>query len=757
MNGNAKLSAAIATYCAGRGNRPSDGPALVNRGRAILFASLMLGMGSAAFAVEDSSQSSSVQEIIVTAQKREERLQDVPVPVTVIDTATLVEHNQTRLQDYFAEIPGLSLRPNGDGTTILVIRGISTATYSNPTVAVTIDDIPFGSSSAIANGQLIQPDLDPADLSRIEVLRGPQGTLYGASSLGGLLKYVTSDPSTAGYAGRIETDVNGTQHGSVGYGVRGSVNIPVSDTVALRASGFSRLTPGYVEDVQTGQDNVNRIDVAGGHLSLLWSPSTLFSVKLGALYQRIHQDATGAINTNYYGVPTYGDLKQSFLPNSGTFRAENSLFTANVDFHFGWADLKSVSGYGLSIYNQSSDSSLGFKSPPYNLPASVLINIFETRKFTQEFRLSSAGAQKLEWLVGTFYTHEASPVTQDISGVDPTTGAILQTPLTVYFPTTYEEYAVFGDATYHFTDPFSIQAGVRYSRNRQTYYEADSGSVGEIAPGVPFTTSQDSKDDATTFLVVPQYKITPDMMAYLRIASGYRPGGPNPDAVLFNLPGIFGADKTLNYELGLKGDALDKAFTYDLSVFYIDWHNIQLSVTDPVSQFSFFTNGGSARSTGLETALQYRLAQGLRLSANFSYDVAELSSNPPPGFNATNGEQLPISPRYSGSVSADQDFPIMGDWKGFFGATVSYVGKRFGDFPSSATGVRVGLPSYTAVDLRLGARTGPWTIDLSARNISNERGELTRRSLSGRARLTSPYITNFIQPRTIGLSVAKSF
>jgi iron complex outermembrane receptor protein len=728
----------------------------------LFILTLSVSLGAAALADQSDSVTNesypTLQEVVVTAQKRTERLQDTPVPVTALNTSDLLANNQTRLQDYYTQVPGLSLNATGDGSTNIVLRGIATAVYSNPTVGVTIDDVPVGASSALANGQLQQPDLDPADLAQIEVLRGPQGTLYGASTLGGLIKYVTVDPSTQGYSGRLQADVNGAESGGIGYGVRGSVNVPISDTLAVRASGFSRRTPGYNDNLVTGENNVNNIDAAGGHFSLLWVPSSLLSVKLGALYQYTHADAGSAISTDYYDRPTYGYQKEAFLPGSGGYWTENTLYSANVNVHLGWADLTSVTGYGINEFKGATDDSLTFNAPPYDLPASEIENLFHTNKVSQEVRLASPTGARWEWLVGGFYTHEHNPVIQDINGVDPRTAAILETPLEANFPTTYQEFAGFADATYHFTTAFNIQAGLRYSHNRQTYSEADYGSLGEIAPGVPFTSFQDSSDHSLTFLLVPQLKITPDLMAYARIASGYRPGGPNADASLFNLPGTFKADTTLNYEFGLKGNALHGAFSYDLSAFYIDWHSIQLQIQDPVTEFSFFTNGGTARSTGLEATLKYRTDWGLRLAANGSFDVAELSQTPPESIYASNDARLPYSPRVSGSLAADQDFHISDKWTGFTGATVAYIGQRFGDFPSEAMSLRTVLPSYTTLDLRTGALSGPWTVNVFARNVTNERGVLASRSLLGaRSTLESPYITNFIPPRTIGLSVTRAF
>ena len=184
-----------------------------------------------------------LEEVIVTAQKKTENLLDVPVPVTAISAQSLIDTNQLRLEDYFTQVPGLTVTPSGYGVPQLAIRGITTGGFTNPSVGITVDDVPYGSSSGIASGQEVT-NFDPNDLQRVEVLRGPQGTLYGASALGGLLKYVTVDPSPAALSGQVQagtTDVyNG---GSLGDNFRGAINVPLDDTLAVRASAFYRTDP----------------------------------------------------------------------------------------------------------------------------------------------------------------------------------------------------------------------------------------------------------------------------------------------------------------------------------------------------------------------------------------------------------------------------------------------------------------------------------------------------------------------------------
>ncbi len=252
-----------------------------------------------------------LQEVLVTAQKRgAERLQDVPVPVTAIDAATLAKYDQTRLQDYFNRIPGMSVTPDDElGSAKLTIRGITTGAYASPTVGIVIDDVPFGSSSVGAWGS-VAPDVDPFDLARIEVLRGPQGTLYGAASMGGLVKFVTVDPSTdsvGGHLGAAGTTVyNGSQ---TGYSLHGAINIPLNDTLAVRVSGFTRVDPGYIDDPGLHLEGVNRTKTQGGMFSALWKPRNDVALKVTAMLQDSDRNGSNDVHVE----PGLGDLQQLAL------------------------------------------------------------------------------------------------------------------------------------------------------------------------------------------------------------------------------------------------------------------------------------------------------------------------------------------------------------------------------------------------------------------------------------------------------------
>jgi outer membrane receptor protein involved in Fe transport len=567
---------------------------------------------------EPTGESPALTEIIVTAQKRNERLQDVPVPVTAIAPAALVDSNQLRLQDYFTRVPGLMVTPDDeDGAPILAIRGITTGGYGNPAVGIVVDDVPFGSSSSNGLGD-IAPDIDPFDLAQVEVLRGPQGTLYGAGSMGGLIKYSMVDPSTDGTSGRLQVGTATVKNGAeIGYNVRGAINVPLSDTLAIRASAFTREDPGYIDDPVHHLDGVNKHDAYGAHFSALWRPSEDLSLKLSAIYQNDKRFGSNDV----YIEPGLGDLQQNALPGSGRFDKQLQAYAATLRAKVGAADVTSVTGYSINSFSHVlDDSSLayydGLNQSTYGASGTLQTSHAKTDKFSEEFRVSIPLAARIDWLLGVFYTHEDSSGGSAILAADAVSGQTAGQGFASSFPSTFEEYAAFTDLTYHFTSRFDVQFGLRESENRQTYNEVDTGIYVPAFDGGTSTTfvypEQKSSGNALTYLVTPRLKLTPDLMVYARIASGYRPGGPNPGALLFGLPNQFGADKTQNYEIGVKADWLEHTLSVDASVYHIDWKDIQILVLDPVNEQGFYANGNKAKSQGVELSLNRGLFRALR-------------------------------------------------------------------------------------------------------------------------------------------------
>jgi outer membrane receptor protein involved in Fe transport len=239
-------------------------------------------------------------------------------------------------------------------------------------------------------------------------------------------------------------------------------------------------------------------------------------------------------------------------------------------------------------------------------------------------------------------------------------------------------------------------------------------------------------------------------MLYARFASGYRPGGPQPNATAVGSPPFFDSDTTRNYELGVKGEAFDHV-SFEASIFYIDWNDIQLQLRDPVTTFAYFGNGGGAKSQGLELSGQVRPWQGMTIASWIAWNDAELTQAFPagPAFGQS-GDRLPFSSRFSGYVAFDQEFALIGRTLGELGVSLSYVGNRLGGF--TANDVRQVFPAYAQTDARVGARLDSWSVDLFVNNVTDRRA-----ILAGGLGTAQPFAFAYIQPRTYGLSVAKSF
>lgn len=714
---------------------------------------------------ESSQPSASLEEVIVTAQKREERLQDVPVPVTVVKADSLVDTNQLRIQDFYTTVPGLNVMPStaGSGGSFqsVAIRGITTGVYTNPTVGIAVDDMPYGSSTAIgAGGGMVVADIDPADLARIEVLRGPQGTLYGASSMGGLIKYVTVDPSTDAATGRVEANMNGVVHGAeLGYGARGSVNLPLSQDIAIRASGFTRQDPGYVDNAQTGQTGINESHVSGGRLAALWRPLPTLSLKLSALYQKARSDGFSDIDLpiNGYTGPPLGTLTQSSLRGTGQADRTVQAYSVTLNARVGGVELTSVSGYNINQYSDTYDLTFYFgqlTQGQFGVTGTPSPEKNKTEKFTQEVRLATPIGEHVDWLLGGFFTHENSRYAQGILAENASTGSVVGDFYNVAFVPGYTEYAGFTNVTVNFTQKFDVQLGARESRIRQSYSELDTGPfltavLNEPSPHV--VPQEHTGADAFTYLVTPRFKVSSDLMLYARIASGYRAGGPNL-TLSPGTPTAYSPDKTRNYEIGAKADLLDGTLSIDGSLYYINWKDIQLSLVNAQTGLGYTGNGSEAKSQGFELSVESRPVNGLTVSGWVTFSDAELRKSFPTTSSAygVSGDSLPYSSRFSGSLSLRQEFPVTDLLKGFFGGSVSYAGNRVGEFTSSAG--RQNLPAFARTDIQAGAKYAAWTCNFFVNNLADKRGVLT-----GGLGSYPPFAFSYIQPRTAGFSVVRTF
>lgn len=695
----------------------------------------------------------ALETIIVTAEKARyaESVLDTPVPITVLSASNLTDTGQASLQNYYTSVPGMNLTMGGStgGVALVTIRGITTNLYTNPTVTASIDDVPIGSSTLLGGGELI-PDIDPSDLARVEVLRGPQGTLYGGNSMGGLIRYVTAEPSTGGLTGSVQGGLSTVEDGSgLGYVTRGSANIPVSETVALRVSAFDRRDPGYVDNLQTGEKGVNSTSADGGLISALWRPSDVFTWSLNALLQRAHQNGSPQVD------PTLGSLDQSLLASTGSDLIKDQIYWSTETLNLGPTQVESITSYGSYDYSDRIDYGLiglnPFSEQLFDVAGTLAEDHIRTDRFTQELRLYLSLSKQFDWMLGGFYDRERSSNGTVAFAVYPTILAVAGNYGAVVEPQVYEEYAGFTNLTYRFSNRFDIQFGARESQIKQNESTAATDLWVSLFGFPAYAATPSETERAFTYLVTPRVKLSPDLMAYARFASGFRPGALNGVSPYFPVQST--PDKTQNYELGLKGDVLDHRLTFDTSLYYISWKNVQIEVYSQPA-FSFYvTNESAAKSEGVELSANWKPAGGMDLNGWFSWNEAVLTRAFPAASSVSgaSGDRLPFSARISGHLSFDQKFPIAGDATGDAGVEWSYIGNRIGDFAVGSP-VRQPLPGYGQVNLHAAMDYRSWTGELYISNAANKRG-----LLYGGIGSNYPSYFNYITPRTIGITVGKSF
>jgi len=586
-----------------------------------------LAFSGAAYAEDTPPQAASPQiaavdpnEIVVTAQKREENLHDVPISISVVSGEKMLQSGGSQLADYAAYVPGLQVDNAGSpGRSTLSLRGVAPIGPS-ATVGIYLDDAPIGSSGIYNRSQTFTLDLLPYDIERLEVLRGPQGTLYGASSIGGLLKYVTVSPDLNKLSVRANGELFSIAHAEdAGWAAAGMVNVPiVAGSLAVSGSYSRRETPGYIDNVLTGEKDVNKAVQQGGRVALLWQPDSKFTLKLSGLWQSTDSDNFGIVyETPNHQPAVHGTdwlSTNSQLPEP--FSRDFQYYSGSASYDFGFASLSSTTSYSELKILETSDASRvygvfwgGLAIYPANL---------RKKKWTEEVRLTSASSDRLEWMLGFFYTDEDNTHTQVVHALDATGAVIpaLDPFATVLLPNTYKEYAVFGNATWKFGDMFQLTGGLRWAHNDQTFTQSTQIPLIGLDSGGPGS----SGESIFTYSVSPQVNFSKDTMVYGRVASGYKPGGPN--VALPGFPSTVKSETVTSYEVGIKTRALHRAVSIDAALFLLDWNDLQVAQAF-ANGINGLVNAGTAQSKGFEASLLIQPVAGLSFGANFAYTDAK--------------------------------------------------------------------------------------------------------------------------------------
>jgi iron complex outermembrane recepter protein len=709
------------------------------------------------------AEGQTIEEIIVTAQKRREALIDVPQSVTVVDGGLLERQQASNFQDYLKLVPGLQLAQDTPGVGRLVMRGINTGSVA-ATVAVYVDETPFGSSSGLVNGAILAGDFDTFDMQRIEVLRGPQGTLYGASSLSGVLKFATNAPDTDGFESRLRVGAESVADGEVGYSGTGMVNIPLSESFAIRGVGYYRDDGGFIDSIGTAgsdvEEDINASKSFGGRLSALYSPSDAVSVRLSAIMQNIENEASGSVESDANTVEAlYSGLTQSqFVPEFTD--VDYRLYNATLDFDLGFATLTSASSYNEFESPFRSDLTTMFSATltPLLGPNELLQEqTTQYDKVTQELRLASPSNDRFEWLVGAYYTKEKGDLIQHIEAVRPGTLTPFPQPVLAdgVLHSEYEEIAGFLSGTVHFGEMFELTLGGRYSENDQ---QAKQDSVGALAGGVTSFPLATSSEDVFTYSVAPKWKFGEHASLYLRVASGFRPGGPNvlPPAAPPTVPRLYESDELTSYEVGVKVESEDRAYSLDFAAFHIDWRDIQLFAR--VNNFGVNINGGNARSDGFEFTATGYVTERFNVSLNAAITDAELEDDTPALSGGLAGDPLPFTPEWSATLSGNYEWSVGAQSTAYVGGSLRYLSDQTGSYDlafRNANGRQREVPSYEVLDLQTGIDFGRYSVELYAKNVTDSEGKTSAGTVG--AVPLGAISTGVIRPRTIGLTFGVGF
>jgi outer membrane receptor protein involved in Fe transport len=724
---------------------------------------------SLAYAADNDASSENIHQVTVTAQKRPQTTIDVAQSLSVITGDTLEKQQATGFADYVKMVPSLQLVQSTPGSGRLVLRGLDTGGVAS-TVAIYLDETPFGSSSGLVNGAALAGDFDTFDMARVEVLRGPQGALYGASSLGGLVKFVTNLPETDRFLMRVRVGAAVVDGGSMAYKSSVVVNQPISDTMALRVSGSYNTYPGSIDSIGTGgSDRQNNIDSSrnyGGRASLLIAPNKDFSLRLTATGQNIAADAPTAVESDPQTLATlYGRQTQSqFVPQ---FRDINyRIYNGTAIWNLGSASLTSSTSYSTQKQTMRDDVTFnlsGLIETVFGTPNELTLpQNTNLKKFTQELRLSSSTPGMFDWLAGLYYTDEDGSIAQRYAAVTPgTLSPVTSLPklAEVNLGSNYREVAAFANTTVHLGEHYDLDIGGRYSHNKQNANQTTDG----VLAGGASTNQASSSENVFTYAVAPKWKLSDRMSLYARAAKGYRPGGPNilPPNAPDGTPATYHSDSVLSYETGFKSISADGVLAFDISAFHVKWKDIQLLAV--VNGFGVNTNGVGATSDGVEFTATFRPINKWRLSANGAYNNARLDGSTSPLVGGVEGDKLPFSPKYTLGLSSDYRWVMGATTPAYVGVSVRHVSERSGSFDNAfrTTNARQReLPSYNVVDAHFGVELGDWTLEAYGKNLTNSDGKISTSTVQANGGNQYPngaISTGVITPRTVGLTLTREY
>ena len=741
--------------------------------------------------------SGAIEEILVTATKRGvQRLQDVAMAISALSGDTLRDMGAQNFMDYAGQIPGLQFQDLGPGDKEYIIRGGNSVGAS--TSGVYFDEaVITGRNKEDGGGR--QPDPKLYDIQRIEVLKGPQGTLYGSSSMTGTIRIITNKPDPTKFEGNVEGEISGTRKGGSNYNFHAMVNFPViEDKLAVRAVGWINDNSGFIDQVRLPNKNINTDNVEGGRFSLRAFPSESLTVTLSATVQNMTSGGSSRFTPGsaFFAVPVPGfpNVQGCDLCNvdftESRWDENMQIYSATFDWQLEHGELLATTNFfrrtidfnfdGTPVLFALFDLFLGgvdLASP------SVTFQPQRRKMWSNEIRYSSDLEGPVNFVVGGFLSREDKFFDVQVFRANDLgfpTGAFSTAPEADFFAggstifgrnrniSTNQE-ALFGEVNVAVTDVMEVIGGIRYFNSDIDDLEQAIKPFGGFPPDSgPAEDSFKLSEDKVTYKTGVNFHVNEDQLIYLVAAQGFREGGINDVGIpaVAQIPRFFKQDSLWNYEVGAKTSWLNNSLIFNVAAFFTRWNNIHTVIKDPTGAFQFVANGGDVSIDGIEVELISRPTSKLEFKAGISYTDARLTTDAPFAAGQTlddgsffqdpnaglKGDQVPNIPDWQFGISGAYHTPVFdGSWEATTRFDLSFMGDRGNQFRPNSP-FFVALNQYTVVNFQFILDNGSWRAAFFANNLTDKRAQIDAiRSQQ------DPLGFLTIRPRTVGGRLAKSF
>ena len=789
--------------------------------KAAPVASALLSCICTAHAADDENANAGLAEVVVTAQKRAENLQDVPISVQALGTQQLEQMNITKFDDYVKLLPSVAFQTGGPSFQHTFMRGVASDAVVNhsgsqPTVGMYLDEQPI----TTIDGNL---PVHIYDIERVEALAGPQGTLYGASSESGTIRIITNKPDLRGFKGGYDLEGNFVDHGGTGYNFEGFLNIPLTSFAAIRLVGWDQKDAGYINNVhgtttfptsgikvdnaKLVKDDFNDVETKGGRAALKIDLNDNWTILPQVMGQVTDTGGNFAFN------PKVGDLETvKFMPESAHDSWVQSALTiegkvSNFDLVYSGGYLtrnthetEDYTDYSL-FYDIAYHSGASFVDNSGNLinPSQYIVGRDHYTKTSHEFRVSSPATWPVRFTAGFFIQRQVHEILQNytvpgdgtpLGDIEPNNVSVPGWPGTIWLTDQERvdrDKAGFAEVSYDILSNLTVNGGIRYYTFDNTLqgfygfndtYSSHTGVAICKTPFVPFhgAPCQDLNARTTGSGNTPKinltYKFDPQKMVYATWSKGFRPGGINRNGGGTIPP--YKPDYLTNYEIGWKTSWMDNKLRWNGAVFREDWKNFQFSYLGP-NALTIITNAGSARITGVETNADYLVLPGLTVSGGFSWLNAKLTETfcgdrticDDPAFDpstyetyATAGTPLPIVPKFKGNLTARYEFPVpmFEDMMAHIQASELYVTQRTVDLRTLAQAQFGTMPAYSVTDFNVGVTLKGITGEVYVSNAFDRRAIVNRFSECDALKCGTLGVYDVSnQPRTVGIRFGQKF